>query len=215
MDDLARLAAQLLTPERRHRFATVAANRLACLTVVFENIMDPLNISACIRSAEINGVGRVHIVAPQRVRITKEITAYTDRWLEVEQHTSVAELAARLHGEGYTLIGTVPAATAIPLPALPLPPKTALWMGSERPGLTTEALAVCDCQVTIPMFGFGESYNLSTATAILLYHLSGQYRARGGEHVFLPRAEQQRLLRRWTAREIRAKTHGLIAPEVP
>lgn len=195
-----------VTPERRQRFREVLAERLGCLTVVFEHVGDPRNISACLRVADAFGVGRVINYGDGRYHRNRQISMHSDLWVEVLNLQRFGDTVARLHQEGFALVGTVvDEPTATPLDQFDPPAKTALVFGSEHDGLTPEMRQACQHLVTIPTYGFADSLNLGTAAAILLRHLAETYRHRGGPDLRLPASEQERLYRLWVERDVRAK----------
>ena len=77
------------------------------------------------------------------------------------------------------------------------------WL-SEHSGLSKESLALCDDFVTIPMYGFTTSYNVSTAMAILLQHFGENYRA-SGKDIFISQEYKDQLRQQWYERDIRKK----------
>ena len=199
------LAALMLSPRRVERFREVAAQRLGCLTVVFDHIGDPHNVSASLRSADLFGVPVVHVVGDVPHADVEEISMYAGRWVDVRSHASAAALIEMLRREGFAMLGTVvPEQGGRPFDEVPLPPKAALLMGNEHAGLSCELRNACDALITIPTAGFTESLNLSVATAILLQHFHARYR-RTGDNIFLPPEEQQALVARWRQREIDRK----------
>ncbi len=209
-ESIREMAEQLLTPERIVRLREVLARRLSCITVIFENIADPNNVAACLRSAEAFGLCRIHLVTKELVKLNPIISATANRWLDVQRHAALGPLIRQLHEDGYLVLGTTPPRGATPFTSVELPDKLALLMGGESEGLTAEARAACDGLITIPMQGFTESLNLSTATAILLQHFTTRYRE-SGRPIHLTPDEQEQLYLEWCARDIRVKTRGQLA----
>lgn len=77
----------------------------------------------------------------------------------------------QLRKAGYRIVVTAPRADAVPLEEYDIRSKTALVFGTELEGATEFALQAADQRLTIPMFGFTESFNISVAVAICLHHL--------------------------------------------
>jgi tRNA (guanosine-2'-O-)-methyltransferase len=199
-----RLVAAMLTPARVARFRAVAAHRLGCLTAALEDLYDPRNVSAAIRTCEVFGCAAVHVIAAADYEATHGIARAADRWLTVQRHGDLAAAVAHLRAAGYTIVGTRPAGDAVPFTEFPLPPRLCVLMGREHDGLSAAAQTQCDAFVTIPMFGFTQSLNISCALAILLQHFAEAYR-RSGRDVGLPAAAQAELLRAWCERDLRLK----------
>ncbi len=204
------LVEQLLTNDRLERFRRIAATRLNCLTLLSENLTDPHNISACIRSAEAFGLPSVHVVSPRPYEINEHVSQYADRWLDVQCHDTAQRAVESLRARGFILLGTVPNPEAPAFSEISLPAKIAVLAGNEADGLSDELLAACDAFITIPMSGFTPSLNISVATAILLQHFSAVYRRRR-RGCFLPAAEQARLVECWCRRDVETKTRGQLS----
>ena len=86
-----------------------------------------------------------------------------------EEHIETTLL--RLKDEGYTIVGLEQDSSSIPLDTYQPSQKIALLIGEEVHGITPELLALCDMTIEIPMYGTKESFNVSVATGIALYHL--------------------------------------------
>ncbi|MCF7855914.1 MAG: RNA methyltransferase [Candidatus Pacebacteria bacterium] len=204
MAPISHLHRQMLTPARLERFKEVAARRLGCLTVIFENIGDPHNINACLRSAEAFGLARVFVLSDEPYRPVEGVSMYANRWIEVSHRSEREPLIDELRNVGFSIVGTMASDNAVPLHALELPPKTALVMGNEALGLSAELIDCCDSLVTIPMAGFTQSLNISAATAICLEQLARAYR-QCNHDVLISGKEQDALVTQWCNREVQAK----------
>jgi tRNA (guanosine-2'-O-)-methyltransferase len=199
-----RLVATMLTPARVARFREVVGQRLIDLTVALEDLYDPRNVSAAIRTCEIFGCAEVHVIAAADYVPAEGVSCAADRWLSVHRHADAAACVAHLRRAGYTVVGTRPAGDAVPFAEFALPSRLCVLMGGEHDGLSAAAQAQCDAFVTIPMFGFTQSLNISCALAILLEHFADAYR-RSGRDVGLPAAAQAALVRAWCERDLRLK----------
>jgi tRNA (guanosine-2'-O-)-methyltransferase len=72
-----------------------------------------------------------------------------------------------LRKQGYFILATTPDASAQPIYEYPMNCKTAVLFGTEQTGLTDKALSLADGSVTIPMYGFSESMNLSVSVSLV------------------------------------------------
>ena len=167
-----------LSDERRARIDGVAASRLGGLAVVLEELHDPHNGGAALRSCEAVGVLEVRVVGSM-FRFSERVTQGCDKWLNLVRDETIDRCAADLQARGFRLYAAVPG-VATPLEALdPLVP-AAFLIGNERDGLTAAARAACDVEFAIPMRGFSQSVNLSVATALCVYtHAERRRRALG------------------------------------
>lgn len=167
----------VVAPARRERIDHVARGRLAGVALVLEDLHDPHNGGAALRSCEAVGLCEVHVIQRQeRFRTSSRITQGCDKWLDVVQHRDTTACLAALRARGFALYAAVPSATKRLEQLDPLRPAVFL-IGNEHAGLSAEARALCDEQFTIPMYGFSESMNLSVATAITLYTHTSRRRA--------------------------------------
>jgi tRNA (guanosine-2'-O-)-methyltransferase len=178
------LQAQHLAPElterRLQRMAGVLSRRLASITVVMENLYDPHNVSAVVRTSEGLGLDTLHVVEiPNAYSRSKSIVQGSDRWVEIERHKKLTTCLGDLMADGYTLCAADVGPGCIPLSEIPVDSKVAIVMGSERDGLSRRAKSLCDIRYTIPMTGFVQSFNVSVSAAISLFDLTRRRR----EHI--------------------------------
>ncbi len=167
-----------LGDERRDKIDRVAASRLGGLVVVLENLHDPHNGGAALRSCEAIGVRELRIVGAS-FGFSERVTQGCDKWLDIVRDESIERCAADLEQRGFQLYAAVPGAATALEELDPLAP-AAFLIGNERDGLTAAARAACDVEFTIPMRGFSQSVNLSVATALCVYtHAERRRRALG------------------------------------
>ena len=162
----------LLLDERRTRIDAAAASRLVGLRVVIENLHDPHNGAAVLRSAEAFGVQRVEVIeTAEPFRFSSTVTQGCEKWLDVVRHKTLAAAVASLRAAGCLLYAAVPGA-AVALDDLDFSRPAAVMVGNEHDGLTAEAIAAADVRFGIPMHGLTQSLNLSVATALIVARAS-------------------------------------------
>ncbi len=193
--------APLLSEERMARIEAVLDARLAGLTLVVENLYDPHNGAAAVRSAEAFGLVAVHAVEGTfTFHASPAVTIGCEKWVDLHRHRDVAAARAAL-GE-MIHVAAVPGAGAT-VDDLPAGQPCAFWLGNEHDGLSGEALAACSHRVEIPMFGFTRSFNLSVSAALILARATERRRAALGRAGDLPAEERARRRARWYAQDIR------------
>jgi tRNA (guanosine-2'-O-)-methyltransferase len=159
--------APLLLDERRARIDAAAAARLGGLRVLIENLHDPHNGAAVLRSAEAFGIQRVDVIeSTEPFRFSSVVTQGCEKWLDVVRHPTLAEAVAAMRADGFALYAAVPDAAAT-VDDLDFARPAAVMMGNEHAGLTPEAIAAADVVFGIPMPGMTRSLNLSVATALI------------------------------------------------
>lgn len=195
-----------ITDRRLERMNTVLARRQPDLTIVLENVHDPHNISAVLRSCDATGVLAVHLVYtveewPELSRIS---SASALKWLQIERHESVDDCYAALRRQGISIFATHLDSASHDLYELDLTQPVALVFGNEHRGVSDEALNQADASVVIPMMGMVQSLNISVACAVTLYEALRQRRVAGHyDAPRLPSEERSARLDRWLRRERR------------
>jgi tRNA (guanosine-2'-O-)-methyltransferase len=193
----------LVDERRAARIDEVAASRLSGVVVVLEDLHDPHNGGAVLRSCEAMGLREVRIIASrERFRVSDKVTQGADKWLDVVEHPSTDSALETLRQRGFTLAAAVPGATTQLTELDPHKP-IALLMGNEHSGLSDSARALCDVEFAIPLHGFSESLNLSVATAICTFSLTSRRRQALGRSGDLDEAGLLDLRARYYLRDVR------------
>jgi tRNA (guanosine-2'-O-)-methyltransferase len=160
-----------MTQRRMEKFRRVLAQRQPDLTVVMENIHDPHNVSAVLRSCDAVGVLSVNLLytVESFPRIGKKSSSSASKWIERRKFTSVDECYGTLRAEGYRIHATRLTNHASSLYDLDLTRPVALVFGNEHRGVSEEAGEKADGNFHVPMMGMIQSLNVSVAAAVSLY----------------------------------------------
>ncbi len=152
------------------------------LIVVLENVEKPGNLGAVLRIADGAGAGAVICTGagadPGNANCLRASrgAAFTVPAVVAP----VAETAAWLAARGVTILAATPEGGR-PWDAVDLTGPVALVLGAEHEGLSPDWLAAAGDRVAIPMAGAGDSLNVATSAAVLLYEAVRQRRAARGE----------------------------------
>lgn len=174
-----------LTENRKKRIDEVLTRRTRYLTVVLEDLFQPHNASAVLRSCDGFGIQDVHIIENRnQFKPNKEIDMGTAQWLNIQKYrpdgnnsSCTKETLKGLKDRGYKIIATTPHTNNIELENIKLEEgRLAIVFGTELEGITQDVIDIADEFVKIPMYGFVESFNISVACAISLHHLSWRLR---------------------------------------
>ncbi|MBI4508880.1 MAG: RNA methyltransferase, partial [Deltaproteobacteria bacterium] len=201
-----------LTEERRARIERVLAERLSGLTVVIENLHDPHNGAAALRSVEACGLCELHVVeASEPFRFSARVSQGCEKWVSIRRHADFARCAKELHERGFALYAAVPGAERT-LHELDVSRPAALVFGNEHAGLTQSAVEACDGTFGIPMHGFTQSLNLSVSVAISVFDCAKRRRLALGREGDLPAEHELRLRARFCALSLDERAaEGLVA----
>jgi tRNA (guanosine-2'-O-)-methyltransferase len=192
------------TERRLNRLEEVLRHRQTDLTVVMENIHDPHNVSAILRSCDAAGLMSVQLIYTDTEfpDIGKKSSASAKKWVERKKFKSVKKCYDKLHEEGYTIYATHLEGSAKSLYAVDMTKKTAIVVGNEHEGVSSEAAQLADGIIQIPMFGMIRSLNVSVATAVILFEAVRQRIAVGQyDKSKFPDAELTKLLKEWAMKE--------------
>ncbi len=168
---------KLITVERWQLMNQIINKRTKYLTVVLEDIYQPHNASAVLRTCDCFGVQDVHIIENQNeYRVNPDVALGASKWLNLqkynEEKNNTIACINSLKKDGYRIVATTPHTNDVALDNFDLEKgKIALLFGSEQPGLSNLAMDNADEFLKIPMHGFTESFNISVSASIILHHL--------------------------------------------
>ena len=168
---------KFITDERKALFKELIQKRTTYLTIVLENIYQPLNASAVLRSCDCFGIQDVHVIENyNEFKPDREVAMGASNWLTVYRYDknkkNTLDCIQSLKNKGYRIIATSPHNSQTDLINFDLSKgKTALFFGAEVEGLSELVLENADEHLYIPMYGFTESFNLSVSAAICLYEM--------------------------------------------
>lgn len=170
------------------------------LTVVMENIHDPHNVSAMLRSCDAAGVLQVQLVYTREEfpKLGRKSSASAAKWVSHRKFKAIGECFETLRAEGFLVLATSLGSASRSLYDLDLTRKVALVFGNEHRGVSDECAAAADGNFEIPMFGMIRSLNVSVACAVTLFETVRQ-RLAAGDYAApkIPPAEYDELLRSW------------------
>ncbi len=190
-----------LTPERWQRLLIAASFRQLDVSLVAENIIDPHNISAMMRSAEAFGIQNLEVIGQsEEFRGHPKTSSSAREWLTINISKSTEECLSRLRSEGKRIFATRLDPTAISIYSVDWTQPCAILLGNEHAGVSDQAAALADETVYIPMVGLVQSFNVSVASAIVLAELYRQ-RFQAGLYDGEMRENRKELLFQWLARE--------------
>lgn len=162
-----------MTPEREKKIQEVEAARFRDVVLVVENVDDPHNLGAILRSSDAVGVGEVHLLytngkAPRMAELRSEAAASAAKWLKLTRWTSVDECVTVLRNCKMQILVTALSEKGKPQWNFDFKKPTAIVVGNEHDGASPEIISAADGIITIPMRGMVQSLNVSVAAAVVL-----------------------------------------------
>lgn len=177
-----------MTPERKQRLQSVLDKRQGNITVVLENVTDPHNISAVMRTADAVGLQDIYILntkIPRHKKWGAKSSSSAAKWLTIHQYDNAEECFSSLRKRYSSLLTTHLSTDAVSLHQLDLTGSIALVFGNEHSGVSEEIRSLADGNFIIPQVGIIRSLNISVACAVTLYEafrqktLAGHYNQPG------------------------------------
>ncbi|QKE35485.1 tRNA (guanosine(18)-2'-O)-methyltransferase TrmH [Vibrio fluvialis] len=166
--------------DRYSRIQEVLKARQTDLTVCLEEVHKPNNVSAVIRTADAVGLHKIHAIWPnEQMRTLTHTSAGARNWVELQTHDSTLEAIQHLKDQGMQVLVTNLSNDAVDFRDIDYTKPTAIILGSEKVGISKQALALADKDIVIPMVGMVQSLNVSVAGALILYEAQRQRQQAG------------------------------------
>lgn len=161
-----------MTEERKTRLKNVIARRQQDLAIVLENVFDPHNISAVMRTCDSVGVQDIYILntkIPRHKKWGPRSSSSAAKWLSIHQFDNAEECFKILKNRYQKVFTTHLSSDAVDLYKMDLTQSVALVFGNEHSGVSEEIRALADGNFVIPQAGIIQSLNISVACAVTLY----------------------------------------------
>ena len=169
--------------ERKERLASVAARRQPNFTVVLENVHDPHNIGAVLRSCDSVGIREVFVLYTEpnldmeKIEIGKNASSGARKWIDIHLYHDVAACFEHVQKHYEHIWATHLGEKAVDLYEIDFTQSVALLFGNERDGVSEASLKYATGNFLIPQMGMVQSLNISVACAVTLYEALRQRRA--------------------------------------
>ena len=201
--ELINYLSSFVTDNRKNLFGNIIKWRTNYLTVALEDIYQPQNASAVLRSIDCFGLQSVSVIENRnKFRVDTEVAMGSSKWLNIESYNSgennTMEAIRSLRDKGYRIVATTPHEGAVDLEDFDLEKgKTSLFFGTELTGISDIVKNEADEFLKIPMYGFTESFNISVSAAIILHYLTYKLRKNSKIDWQLNSKEKDQILLDW------------------
>jgi tRNA G18 (ribose-2'-O)-methylase SpoU len=148
------------------------------LTLVLDNVTNSYNVGSFIRLADAFSIEKIIVCGALTIsdKKLKKASRNEAKWVCIEYSDSTTKSLQNLLEQNYTIFSVELCHQSIDYKEVTYPSPCALVLGNERKGVSEAALKLSDHQIHIPMFGMGNSLNVSTAGAIVLAECTSQMR---------------------------------------
>lgn len=196
----------LMSAERFETIKRVLSQRTRYMTVCLENIFHPQNASAVIRSSEAFGIQDMYVIEnTSYFRPNVDIVKGSDKWVDITRYsrdTTSEYVIGQLKAKGYKIVAATPHDVDYTPQTIDISSPFALFMGTEKQGISPSLEQNADSFIKIPMYGFVESLNVSVCAAIMMQTLSDRVRNSNIDWQ-LSSDEQIEILHRWMQHAVR------------
>lgn len=164
-----------MTNKRLEKIINVAKNRQCDMTVVLNNVHDPHNIGAVLRTCDAVGIGEVYVylnedtISEENIQLGKRASSSARKWVDVFLYNDLKYLIKDLKAKYKTIVGTHLSSESTSIYEVDLTEPIALIFGNEHCGISEELITHLDKNIIIPQVGMVESLNISVSVAITLY----------------------------------------------
>lgn len=200
---------EFVSEKRLKMLRCILSNRTRYITVVLEDVFQPQNASAVLRSCDCFGVQDVHIIENKNnFNVDPQVAMGASKWLTLHRYNDLDNNTVGAIGvlkdQGYRIVATSPHTYVTSLNDFDITKgKFALLFGTELTGLSPKAIELADEHVLIPTYGFTESLNISNSAAICLQQLSYRLRTAGIDFELTPN-EFNAILHEWLRKSVRS-----------
>lgn len=205
METVNNLLKQHVSDRRLERMEAVLAERTNYVSLVLENVYYTQNVSAITRSCEGMGIQDMYVIGSgSQSSINNHVALGASHWVSINRwkHQPVSTSLAELKKRGYRIAVTMPADGQVSLPDVDITKgPIAVVLGNEKDGISDEAREMADEFITIPMYGFSDSFNVSVSAATILYDLVTKLK-RSDIDWRLTEEYKQELMRKWLKKTI-------------
>lgn len=225
LDDQIEVLMGKITPERGAKMRRVVENRTRKIAIVLEDIFQPHNAAAVLRSCDAFGLQQVFTIENRhKLKISHNVDMGSSKWLDIERFVSprarkfrvneprehamsqasqenIHRALGEVKSRGYKLVAATLREGAGRMDDVPLSSPIALMIGTELSGLSDICHEAADYTFSLPMMGFCQSLNLSVFSAICLNALTSRLRAQGDTWK-LSQLERKELLLNWLKKSI-------------
>jgi len=195
-----------MTPERTEKLLNVLSKRQNNLTIVMENVQDPHNISAVMRTCDAVGIQDIYILntkIPRHKKFGAKSSSSAAKWLTIHHFDNAENCFKELRKNFDLILTTHLSSDAVSLYEIDFTKSVALVFGNEHSGVSDEVRTLADGNFIIPQMGIIQSLNISVACAVSIYEAFRQ-KQHAGHYLqsTMPKEKMKTLMNDWGFNEI-------------
>jgi tRNA (guanosine-2'-O-)-methyltransferase len=205
--ELIEYLSQFVSDTRKEKFEQVLNYRTRHITIALEDLYQPHNASAVLRSCDIFGIQDIHIIENKHAyTVNKDIAMGSPKWLNLHKYrkaeNNTLDCINSLKSKGYRIVATSLHEKGYEIKDLPVDKPLALFFGTELTGISETVQEHADEFVMIPMYGFTESFNISVSAALCLHTMVTRLHQKTDIDWHLKEEEKDELRLNWLRKSI-------------
>lgn len=171
--------------KRLDRLKSVALKRQTDLSVLLENVHDPHNIGAVLRTCDSVGINEIYILytdpglSIENLKLGARSSSGARKWVDVYVYEDVETCFDSINKKYKRVLATHLASDSKSVYNFDLTTNTVIAFGNERDGLSEDVIKRCSGNLIIPQAGMVRSLNISVACAVVLYEAYRQRERHG------------------------------------
>lgn len=191
-----------MTPEREDKLIYVLNRRQGNLAVVLENVEDPHNIFAVMRTCDAVGIQDVYVIntrIKEHRKFGKRSSSSAAKWVTMHKYDNLEECMNIVAAKYGSIYASYIDDTSTSYLDIDYTRSMVLVFGNERDGISDDMLAHCTGKLVIPQCGMIQSLNISVACAVALYEAKRQKSIAGHYNGVssLPEKQWDSLAKKW------------------
>lgn len=194
---------QFISEKRANLFEEILDQRTKHFAIALEDIFQPHNANAVIRSADCFGIQDIYTIETiNTFEASRGVSKGAIKWVEITSIDNFEDAFATLKEKGYQIVATSPHTGDCNLEDFDVTKKSVFFFGAEKRGISEKTKAVADVFLKIPMQGFTESLNISVSAAIIMQRLTQKMRETPGLNWQLTEEERAYLYLEWVKKSV-------------
>ncbi|MGB1018864.1 MAG: TrmH family RNA methyltransferase [Chitinophagales bacterium] len=200
---LLKYLSQFISDKRAQLFHEVLEKRTRHFAIALEDIFQPHNANAVIRSADCFGIQDIYTIETiNDFEPSRGVSKGAIKWINRTSFNDFDKAFETIKAKGYQIVATSPHEGNFDLKDFDISKKSVFFFGAEKKGISEKTKQNADAFLKIPMQGFTESLNISVSAAIIMQYLTDKLRNSNHINWQLSTEEKEELFLDWTIKSV-------------
>lgn len=192
-----------LSENRKEKFHEILSERTRHFAIALEDIFQPHNANAVIRSADCFGIQDIYTIETiNEFEPSRGVSKGAIKWIDRTKFEDFDTAFETIKAKGYQIVATTPHTNDCNLEDFDISKKSVFFFGAEKKGISEKTKEQADVFLKIPMQGFTESLNISVSAAIIMQRLTEKLKSSKDIKWQLSPEEKEELFLDWTQKSV-------------